>query len=745
MSDSVEDPGIDYLLDCSNCQSSICQAGLNPRRINPILNQHFWHDDYLNKNCWMTTSHMNDIINLTGHKYHNGRFFLYPSFYELDKCESTRQPVCPEIDKDGCEFVWTKKSVSFHLPDYHDFISICYLSHLFFAITLSRASPPVQKVTFKDWQLKVFDSISTTVAKVLADLQKLFDDLGIDKSSIEVSIENVIKQNDGSSCGFHAFFTFFSLICTDKRDWAGATRWLLEYANDTDMAMRKFTVAQYRTLLTDFQKDLVTFRGKMKLKNFQEHGYLVAYDIDGNTITYDNRKCDEIWVLPNTLESSSAEVDFGSPGTDNPGLTNDICTRGIPCEQNVVEHSLKSIIDIVHGNSQEVKLSKLLALAKKTIGFDIDTYRQAYQFNIKVIKDMSFDFSAQDFVFYLLSIKLLTNTFEEEDCDKLQKMLGIVKGLSNTFLMVSLYGEHREERKKDGPSHLCVGTLIIVMGSFGSYISHIAVTNQRYSKFFFGNNCDGRPFTKRGIAGVLVAVGQCYARFLNKGIYNMYTWSYNESRSKGCLWKSQGFLEADIKDKIVWPMEASNVIEKYTFYCEATLDKLARLKPMFITNTVRFEIHPEEKKRYDVEYHLHKEPFLESCASVDLSNEPSDHDFAVSCHLNILSRDKEVIQNHRLALILYDVLHIHKSNILLHLVDDSKGNDILQDIMTKDKIIPSVALDYFGYSMMIQYENVYVISYDTMFEWYNFGFEKACQHMKFDINPKRLNTEFDLL
>ncbi len=90
----------------------------------------------------------------------------------------------------------------------------------------------------------------------------------------------------------------------------------------------------------------------------------------------------------------------------------------------------------------------------------------------------------------------------------------------------------------------------------------------------------------------------------------MYTWSYNEARSKGCFWKSQGFLEADIKDKTIWPMEVSNVIEKYTFYCEATLDKLARLQPMFITNTVRFEIHSEERKIYDVEYHLCHSPFF---------------------------------------------------------------------------------------------------------------------------------------
>jgi hypothetical protein len=52
----------------------------------------------------------------------------------------------------------------------------------------------------------------------------------------------------------------------------------------------------------NFGIDLVTFRGKMKLKNFQEYEYWVAYDIDGNMITYDNRKCDELWAVPKTLE-----------------------------------------------------------------------------------------------------------------------------------------------------------------------------------------------------------------------------------------------------------------------------------------------------------------------------------------------------------------------------------------------------------------------------------------------------------
>ncbi len=153
MMDSVEDPGIDYLLDCSNCQSSICQAGLNPHCINPIMNQNFWHDDYLNKNFWMTTSHMNDIINLTCHIYHNGHFSLHPTVYELDKCESTRQPICPVIDKDGCEVIGTKNT--FFLPDNQDFISICYRSQHFFAITLARATPTVEKVTIKYWRLTV--------------------------------------------------------------------------------------------------------------------------------------------------------------------------------------------------------------------------------------------------------------------------------------------------------------------------------------------------------------------------------------------------------------------------------------------------------------------------------------------------------------------------------------------------------------------------------------------------------------
>jgi hypothetical protein len=192
-------------------------------------------------------------------------------------------------------------------------------------------------------------------------------------------------------------------------------------------------------------------------------------------------------------------------------------------------------------------------------------------------------------------------------------------------------------------------------------------------------------------------------------------------------------------------MELSNVIEKYTFYCEDTLEKLARLKPMFITNTVRFEILPEERKIYDVEYHLHKTPFFKFGVSVDLINEPRHHSFAVSYHLNNFSRENEVIQDHKLTSIIYDVLCLRKSGILLHLVDDIKGNDILQDIMTRDKMIPSVALDYFGYAMMIQYENVYVLSYDTMNEWRNLGFDKAYHHMKVDMNPKRLNTEFDLI
>jgi hypothetical protein len=185
---------------------------------------------------------------------------------------------------------------------------------------------------------------------------------------------------------------------------------------------------------------------------------------------------------------------------------------GVKCESNVVDYPLSMIIDVVEGNDRGLDLSKLKSLASKRTVFNHELFQHNYRFNIKVFKDLSTVLSGDEVYYYDLSIELIKNTSEAEDREKLVKMLAVIPKLKNTFLMVSLYGEFSGSKKKRKHRHLCVGTVIFVLNSIGSYISHIAVTNQSFSKCAFGQNADGEPFTGRGIAGILVGVRQCYSR-----------------------------------------------------------------------------------------------------------------------------------------------------------------------------------------------------------------------------------------
>jgi len=196
-----------------------------------------------------------------------------------------------------------------------------------------------------------------------------------------------------------------------------------------------------------------------------------------------------------------------------------------------------------------------------------------YRFNIKVFQDLSFDSGNCNHLIET-SKDLIMKWFEPQDRQKLNQMFFLINNTKYRYMMVSLFGVTCKQWRIKHPGvsqeTKCIGTLIGVNSYMGLYISHLVVSSDSYSKGVFGNSSDQRPFRKRRIAGVLLCVAQSFSKVYNDNL-SMYSWSYNENRSKEnkhCCWSWMGFKDADTSNTYEWPVEMSYLIEHFTFYCD---------------------------------------------------------------------------------------------------------------------------------------------------------------------------------
>ena len=177
-----------------------------------------------------------------------------------------------------------------------DLAAVCFKELHYITFTLGKASPRLKKNCDKDWLLCIYDSLVSKEVNYLKDFEPVFRSVSVDPSSVEIVLEDVARQRDGATCGFHAYYNLFNILCNNQDDRLEAKRRMNSGKGNIDTFVRQFTVEQYRNLVKKHEGELIWFGNKIAIRDLlKEYGSIVGYDAGGKEVRYENRKCDEIW------------------------------------------------------------------------------------------------------------------------------------------------------------------------------------------------------------------------------------------------------------------------------------------------------------------------------------------------------------------------------------------------------------------------------------------------------------------
>ena len=337
------------------------------------------------------------------------------------------------------------------------------------------------------------------------------------------------------------------------------------------------------------------------------------------------------------------------------------------------------------------------------------------------------------------SVALLKKEFQRYDGNKIDEVIKAANTQIGRYMMVSLFGEYKKKR-----GYVCVSSLLGIWSIAGLYISHIAITQDLFSKRNFGDKADGASFRKKGIAKLTVAVAQAVTRCIHQ-TDGIYLFSHNPAQDKGSFWETLGFKKANLEKESTWPDEITALISLYSFYSFEDLQSSPTLTPLYIAEPVKSYATYAVLKTRSI---LFEKPFFHWPKLNDgslPSEQYSDHDLALFCLQDTLASkntEVQVIPQRRKAGILLDVYRYKEYNTMF-VKDCEEVNEELHEIITSDEIVPSVAINYALMAMMSAHENVYAISDETIDKWRRTTFQVA--HSAYQAEFKDKCSEYDLI
>jgi hypothetical protein len=661
----------DYFIDCSICQSIFTNWGFRRLVQDHDTIHKTWRDEYLHNEC-VNSAFLSSLINLTNHKFHNTSVCIWHVVIDLGSLQCAR-----EVNGHP-EIVISDRHVTYDIKE-KVAVFICRNGFHFFTVLIENAS----ETTYNKWVVYVYDSLETTATVKKLELNHLFLKFNIPPEKINVKIANSQKQMDGSSCGFYSYFYLFKCVCNNMTDILMCDSLLQNSKTDSDSAMRKFCAQQYDDMFQQYKSSLINFGGKIERRqNFLKYGCLVGRSVDGNIVKYYERRSEELWSYALKKETPTLST-------------------------NILTISLFEALQLIKENQPALDTSLLDVLSVKK--FDESNYR----FNIKVVQDLSLDMG--DNTYLVNSSKdLILKWFEPRDRIKLHKMFSMVPNVKCRYMMVSLFGSTcLNWRMKHPGIHgetKCIGTLIGINSYMGLYISHLAVSSDTYSKGVFGNTADQKTFRKRGIAGVLLCIAQSLSKVYNDSP-NIFSWSYNANRckeNKHCCWTLMGFKDADTSNTNEWPIELSYLIEHFTLYCEENYQQFERLTPMITKDNLKFSLNTETCSDYSPGINEEKIVNQWPTQSCEPSNCGDVMKYLQKSFDNIILTD---IPTHLKTK--YGILEERKKNIVRKYCQ--------LDYLSESQGIPDIAVDYFGFLFMIQFDNVYIMSLEFSDKCLNSG------------------------
>ena len=227
-----------------------------------------------------------------------------------------------------------------------------------------------------------------------------------------------------------------------------------------------------------------------------------------------------------------------------------------PTDVNVIP--LHEFLSFIQDSIPEKSREDLTALAAGMIT-DQSTHEKRHRFQFKVVRDLHpcLHNESEDSggLVVQLGKDLLRNSYVSEFHDELNRMFEFAKMEPEKFMMVTLIGECVARKDKN---YLCVAALLGVWNDKGLYITHMSVSDQIFSKAYFGSRGDGKSFLHRGIARLTVAVAQAFLRCIHD-IEDIYLFSSYLQTDRGCLWEKLGFQR--VQNERIFPESIVDLID----------------------------------------------------------------------------------------------------------------------------------------------------------------------------------------
>ncbi len=216
---------------------------------------------------------------------------------------------------------------------------------------------------------------------------------------IQINIVTSKKQQDGSSCGFYSFFYLYQYACNDSVD----EKYLKDSVNSSENSdMRQFCIQQYDSLFENYKSSfLKSGCVASRRENFLKYSCLVAYRANGQIVTYNERKSDQLWSYALRKE-------------------NILKVKTPTSSTNFVTIPFFDAVQLIKDNQPSLDASHLDVLSVKKI--DDNNCR----FNIKVVQDLSLDLGDNKHLVET-SKGLILNWFEPQDRVKLHQMFTMIK------------------------------------------------------------------------------------------------------------------------------------------------------------------------------------------------------------------------------------------------------------------------------------------------------------------------------
>jgi hypothetical protein len=422
-----------------------------------------------------------------------------------------------------------------------------------------------------------------------------------------------------------------------------------------------------------------------------------------------------------------------------------------PTDVNVIP--LHEFLSFIQDSIPEKSREDLTALAAGMIT-DQSTHEKRHRFLFKVVRDLhptlQNESEESGRLVVQLGKALLRNSYVSEFHDELNRMFEFAKMEPEKFMMVMLIGECVARKDKD---YLCVAALLGVWNDKGLYITHMSVSDQIFSKAYFGSRGDGKSFLHRGIARLTVAVAQAFLRCIHD-IEDIYLFSSYLQTNRGCLWEKLGFQR--VENKRIFPESVIDLIDSIsnTKFQELIVDQ--KKIPYFIRKPVNEYAlfgHIIDTIYDGGQCLFFQTPFYRwpTLADDESLNSSSDIQLAAYCMQETPGAKKAeetIVPQRKLAKILLDILRHTQSKILaLKQYYEQDASKELKSLLKDGCNIPDIAIDYANMALMISHGNphvnIYTISTDTVKRLCEDGYGLAYSHFKSDFPD--MMSEFDLM